>query len=200
GKHRDIQDATGSIPEIAREHRPQQPLVAGTIAALGGDVADLPADHRIVPARDGQVLHAVGGDQIRRDRAGEIRERTAGAARLHELAGDVVQHGNGRVLAAWVVAQVILLVALLHRPSTVLWMLYMVNRCHIAMCNAPRCPPAPSREVSHVAIESLQTLVVTGSCRGFRAWRRTGTGRRRSRAGSRLAGPRGPVAGWIGTG
>lgn len=119
-KYRYFHDATGSIPEISLENRAEQTIVAGAVAAFGGDIANLPADHAVIPATDGQILHLIGGDQIVRDCTGEIRKRTAIAACFHKSAGNLVQRGWRLRLAALVVAQVTLLVTLLHCPSTVL--------------------------------------------------------------------------------
>ncbi|MNS75332.1 hypothetical protein D3C72_1088460 [compost metagenome] len=87
-EHGDVHCSTGSIFQLTRENRAQQAVVAGCIAALGGDVADLPADHVVIPAGDGQILHLVGSHQVRRDKAREAGQGLAGAARGGEGVGD----------------------------------------------------------------------------------------------------------------
>jgi len=118
-EHRNLDCSTGSIPELTRENRPQQTVVAGDIAALGSDVADLPADHLVVPQRDGLVLYLIGRDQVFRDGSREIGQGLAVLAGADEVPGDLAQPLVGQVLFAVVVAQAGLPEKLLHCQSTV---------------------------------------------------------------------------------
>jgi hypothetical protein len=83
GEDRDLHLAVLRRQQAAGEDRAEQALVAGSITAFGGDIADLPADKAVRPARDGQVLVLVGGDEIRRDIARESRLGGSLQARPH---------------------------------------------------------------------------------------------------------------------
>ena len=69
------------------EDRAHQALRAVFLAERLGDPADLPAGDGIAPQRYGLVLASICGVEILRLRAGILRERASGAARLYEFGG-----------------------------------------------------------------------------------------------------------------